>query len=162
MDFASRTVRINADSSYQVKLSSLIHECGHVRIFLSRVRRPDHRICGSTLAEQCLLVGRREPRARSSRISMLQEEMDAWENGESLAKSLSVRYNRGVLEKDRVKALMTYVNYTACRMRMCEEEQLVRTNLASALSGFVKFEVTRSKQRTSAVKKTEKRRQRVK
>jgi hypothetical protein len=93
---------------------------------------------------------------------MLQEEMDAWENGESLAKSLSVRYNRGVLEKDRVKALMTYVNYTACRMRMCEEEQLVRTNLASALSGFVKFEVTRSKQRTSAVKKTEKRRQRVK
>ena len=84
---------------------------------------------------------------------MSQEEMDAWENGESLAKSLSVRYNRSVLEKDRVKALMTYVNHTACRMRMCEEEQVVRTNLASALSGFVKFVVARSKQRTFAVKK---------
>jgi hypothetical protein len=153
VDFASRTVKINAKSPYQVKLSTLIHECGHVRIFLSRVRRPDRRICGSTLAEQCLLVGRREPRARSSRISTLQEEMDAWENGESLAKSLSVRYNRSVLEKDRVKALMTYVNHTACRMRMCEEEQVVRTNLASALRGFVKFEVARSKQRTFAVKK---------
>jgi hypothetical protein len=84
---------------------------------------------------------------------MLQEEMDAWENGETLAKSLSVRYNQSVLEKDRVKALMTYVQHTACRMRMSEEEQVVRTNLASALSGFVKFEVARSKLRTVAVKK---------
>jgi len=160
VDFEAKTVRINAQNAYQVRLSSLIHECGHVRIFLSRLRRPDRRICGSTLAEQCLLVGRREPRARSSRISTLQEEMDAWENGESLAKSLSVRYNRRVLEKDRVRALMTYVTYTACRMRMCEEEKVVRMNLHAALDGFVKFEVARYKKRFSAVKKLGKRKNR--
>ena len=149
VDFASRSVVINRESSYQIKLSSLIHECGHVRIFLSRVRNPYNRICGSTLSEQCFLVGRREPRGRSSRISMLQEELDAWESGESLARSLAVRYNKKLLEKDRVTALMTYVNYTACRMRMNETEKAVRINLETALRGFVKHAVSKAQQRYS-------------
>jgi hypothetical protein len=161
VDFSTRMVRINSDSPYQIRISSLIHECGHVRIFMSRMRNPENRICGSTLSEQCLLVGRREPRARSSRISLLQEEMDAWEQGERLAKSLSVRYNRGVLERDRVRALMTYVNFTACRMRMCRKERTVRNNLEHALRGFVKFAVDRSKKRPVIVKKPAKYKQRL-
>jgi len=153
VDFAARTVCINSESTYQIKLSSLIHECGHVRIFLSRVRRPGSRICGSTLAEQCLLVGRREPRARSSRISLLQEEMDAWESGEELAKGLAVRYNRCVFEKDRVRALMTYVAYTAGRMRMCETEQNVRRNLESTFEGLVKLEMAKAKRKSVVSRK---------
>jgi hypothetical protein len=118
VDFGERTVTIDSSKSYQIRLSSLIHECGHVRIFLRRRRNPRDRICGSTLREFCRALGRRDARGRSSRISVLQEELDAWDVGMELAKKLSIRYTRKIIEKDRVKALMTYIQYTAAPMRM--------------------------------------------
>lgn len=145
VDFSNRVVEINAERPYQVRLSSLIHECGHVRIFFSRLRNPEARVCGCTLKEQCLLVGRREQRARSSRISMLHEEIEAWESGMALAKTLSVRYNKSIVEKDRVKALMTYVSFAAQRMRMNKAERAVRVKFESALQGFIAQAISKAK-----------------
>jgi len=136
VDFSNRLVEIDARRPYQVRLSSLIHECGHVKIFFSRLRNPAARVCGCTLKEQCLSVGRREQRARSSRISTLHEELEAWESGMALAKTLSVRYNKRVVEKDRVKALMTYVLFTAQRMRMKKAERALIGSKAKRTRSF--------------------------
>ena len=148
VDFSTKTVRIDGRHPYQLKLSSLIHECGHVDIFLRRVRRPQERIAGNTLAEHFLDVGRGCPAARASRLSTLQEEMDAWEAGQRLVKRLNVRYKRSIFEKDRVRSLMTYVAFTASRMRMTKEEQTVRINLNKALESLEKFTVARVKKRS--------------
>jgi len=147
VDLASRLVTINAQSTYQIRLSSLIHECGHVRIHLSRKRKPLERICGASLKEQALCTGRRDHRSRRCRISILQEEMDAWESGAQLAKMLGVRYTKQILEKDRTSALMTYVSFAACRMRMNREEMKVRQQLDSALQMYIGYVSSRAKAR---------------
>ena len=151
VDFDTKTVRIDGRHPYQLKLSSLIHECGHVDIFLRRARRPRERISGRTLLEFSMNVGRSRCSARSSRLATLQEELDAWDAGERLVKQLAVRYKRGIFEKDRVQSLMTYVTFTASRMRMSKEEQSVHLKLDDALAGLVKFTITRVKK--SSLKK---------
>lgn len=122
VDFEEKTVTINSRCSYQIRLASLIHECGHVGIFASRLRAPQARVCGSTLGEALESKGRGDLRGRASRISLLHEEIEAWEVGESLARRLKVRYVRKVLEKDRVRALMSYIKFAACRMRSSKNE----------------------------------------
>jgi len=117
VELLSRTVTLDAAAPYQKKLAALIHECGHVRIFMSRLRKPTTRVCGASLREDLLAKGRCDRRGRSARLSLLQEEMEAWESGERLARSLGVRYTRRVLEKNRTWALMTYVSHAAARMR---------------------------------------------
>lgn len=117
VDFGERLVSINASDPYPIRIASALHECGHVLIFLSRCRRPQKRFSGSTLKEQCLLKGRRTPRSRAARIACLQEELDAWDRGLDLAQRLGVRVNKRILEKDRVKALMSYVGFAASPMR---------------------------------------------
>lgn len=149
VDFSTKTVRIDGRHSYQIKLSSLIHECGHVDIFRKRVRCPRLRVCGRTLEEHFFEVGRGRSTARASRLATLQEEMDAWEAGQRLGKRLAVRYKRSIFEKDRVKSLMSYVAFTASRMRMSEEEETVRMNLNNALTNLVKFTIARVKRRAS-------------
>ena len=117
VELLSRVVTINASAPYQKRVAALIHECGHVRIFLRRLRRPGARVCGVSLREDLLGKGRCDHRGRSSRICLLQEEMEAWDSGEQLAKALGVRYERRGLEKTRTSSLMTYVEHAASRMR---------------------------------------------
>lgn len=117
VDFEERRVSINSSDAYYVRIGSALHECGHILIFLARCRNPVKRFSGSTLQEQCFLKGRRKPRSRRFRIACLQEELDAWDRGLDLAVRLGVRVNKKVLEKDRIKALMTYVGYAAAPMR---------------------------------------------
>ena len=117
VDFAERVVNINKSDAYPIRLATALHECGHVLIFFSRFRRPQKRFSGSTLKEQCLLKGRRAPRTRSARIACLQEELDAWDRGLDLAARLGVRISKKTVEKDRVKALMTYIGYAGAPMR---------------------------------------------
>lgn len=123
IDFAERSVHINACDPYQVRLSSALHECGHLMIFLARCRKPRKTVSGSTLREQCFLKGRRKPRSRNFRIATLQEELDAWDKGLELASTLKIRLNKSVLEKDRLKCLMTYVSYAAAPMRCCSKRR---------------------------------------
>lgn len=117
VDLLARVVSINASNCYQTRLATLMHECGHVQIFLSRIRSPKLRLCGCSLLEDFGSVGRCDRRGRAARLSLLQEEIQAWDLGEDLAKRLSLRFTRKHLEKVRVSALMTYVHFTAAQMR---------------------------------------------
>ena len=108
VDLLARVVSINASNCYQTRLATLMHECGHVQIFLSRIRSPKVRLCGCSLLEDFGSVGRCDRRGRAARLSLLQEEIQAWDLGEDLAKRLSLRFTRKHLEKVRVLALMTY------------------------------------------------------
>lgn len=117
VDLLERVVTINAASGYQARLAALLHECGHVRIFLSRMRRPNKRVFGVSLVEDLGCSGRCDRRGRRARLALLQEEIAAWDSGEQLAGQLQVRFARGKLEKLRQESLMTYVHFTASRMR---------------------------------------------
>ena len=41
-------------------------------------------------------------------VCVLEEEIEAWERGAKLAKRLGISYPKAVMERERVRALMTY------------------------------------------------------
>lgn len=114
---AGHVVQINKRLSYPVKVATLMHECGHVSIFMSRTRNQSLRIAGANFREFFLEVGRMSLRGRASRLCVLEEEIAAWQRGEDLAKRLGVRFSRGAFERTRTLCLMTYVKWSGDRMR---------------------------------------------
>ena len=117
MDPMDRTVYINSRQCYESRLAATLHECGHVNIFLQRLRNPGRRYAGTTLCETELGEGRGSRRRRSSRVGVLEEEAAAWQYGEVLAEKLSVRYKKGFFDATRTRCLMTYVKWAAASMR---------------------------------------------
>ena len=102
-------VTINSRCSYQTRLAVLLHECGHVAIYRKRRRSPMKRIHGCTFRDWWQGSGRYLRGSRAKKLSILDEELAAWEIGAKLAKRLKVRYSHRAFEKCRVACLMTYV-----------------------------------------------------
>lgn len=152
VELLSRVVTLDAQASYQKKLSACIHECGHVQIFLSRCKNPRERVCGATLKEDIASVGRCDKRGRRSRIALLQEEMEAWEAGLRLAASLKIRYAKGELERVRTECLMSYVAHVAAPMRQNKTEAVAWEKLSSAMKQYVSVVRRRS---VRSVRKTQ-------
>jgi hypothetical protein len=117
VDFGSKVVLINALCCYQTRLATVLHECGHIVVHCQRLRKPRERVAGSSILEDVLRKGRCDERGRASRLSVLQEELTAWDNGVKLALRLGVTYAKGHFERLRTAALMTYVGWTAAQMR---------------------------------------------
>ena len=113
-----RLVTIDARLSSPALLATLLHECGHVCIFLHRRRRPKARVAGATWSESWKNRGRCSPRARVGRLAELQEEMEAWDRGEALARRLRLRISRRVYERVRLSCLMTYTCWAGECMRV--------------------------------------------
>jgi hypothetical protein len=123
VDFGAKVVVLNSLCCYQTRLATLLHECGHVGVHLQRLRRPRERLAGFSLLEDLTGGGRCDERGRASRLSVLQEELVAWDNGAKLALRLGVTYAKGRFERLRTAALMTYVDWTAARMRKTKKRR---------------------------------------
>ena len=110
-------VILDARQPLPVRLCRLLHECGHVAIDAKRrqggwaARAP--RRAGATLRELYVGAGRLRARRLACELAQLHEEIEAWEEGEGLARRLRLRLPRGRFERERVQALMTYVRSAA-------------------------------------------------
>jgi hypothetical protein len=113
----SKIIFINKNLTVSSQLSSLLHECGHVEIFKSRLFSPQKRVSGSTLNEWLDDDDSRYATKRSQ-ISELTEEIDAWTRGELLANKLKIRIPRESFNNIRTRCLLTYVRRTA-RPKKC-------------------------------------------
>lgn len=101
------SVTINRRQSYQTRLVSALHECGHVLIHARRRNDKKRRVAGCSFNEFWHGRGRRKHAVRL-KLSTLQEEIAAWDQGEVLARRLGIRYTRKVFERCRARALLTY------------------------------------------------------
>ena len=91
------------------KTCTLLHESGHVLVYNARKRgrKKERRIAGSTLRESYTLGSSRA----ADRISIINEEVEAWDRGERLGARLSIRIHRPTYIKIRSRCLMSYVRW---------------------------------------------------
>jgi hypothetical protein len=111
--FDSQIVSIDSRMRLDSKLSTLLHECGHVEVLFSRVRNPKKRFGGATLKEWLKnnMSGVRP--TKHSKICNVAEEIEAWDRGELLAKKLNLRLRMKTFRCVRTRALLTYVRDAA-------------------------------------------------
>lgn len=104
-----KIVTINENEIPASKIISALHECGHIAIWKCRVRNPRRKLCGSTLGASNRLLNKVDSKmSRTERIAVVEEEIEAWNRGERLAKRLKIRVNKKLFMSGRTKALMTY------------------------------------------------------
>lgn len=115
VDFTERSVRIDIRAQPQQRVAMLLHECGHVLIWLARRSSLRKRVCGLTYKEWLTDTGPARKRTTTARLATLHEEVEAWERGRALGARLRVRENRAVSEKMRATCLMTYVRWASAR-----------------------------------------------
>lgn len=102
-------MHLSSQGSYQSRLATLLHECGHVIVWQRRRRDKTRRVCGASFHEWMQAKGRCRVRTKRVALATLQEEMAAWDLGEKLARRLKVRFSLAHFERERTRALLTYV-----------------------------------------------------
>jgi len=115
--FATARVLINSKAAPASQLSVLLHECGHVDVLQHRLKNRRVRVAGATLGQWGRTSNTRSRQNLGVRISVVTEEIEAWDRGEAIAKRLKIRYNRKTFKNVRTRALMTYFRWTARRRR---------------------------------------------
>ena len=99
-----KEINICSRKGVEKKLYALLHECGHalIRENWSKFSKefPAHAECG---------YDGRKNRTDSYRISLVEEEYEAWKRGKRLAKRLGIKFDEERYEKHKVQCLMSYM-----------------------------------------------------
>jgi len=108
--FTAMKVTVQQQLAPQAKLATLLHECGHVLVYLSRWKRRRLRVAGQTWAEWCRL---RRYRSKRAKLLVLHEEIVAWERGRRLGKRLKLKLPEATRVNVETRCLMSYVRHAA-------------------------------------------------
>ena len=108
--FDDKTVYINSKATKNSQLSTLLHECGHVHIFMERHQNRKRRCAGATWAQWNRLPSTRRLPLKD-KILTVTEEIDAWDRGMDLRKKLNIRVPLRTYRMVRTRSLMTYIRW---------------------------------------------------
>ncbi len=108
--FSDKKIFIDKRSTLENQLYSILHECGHIlqhqnKSSFNRSFKYQH------VAEN----DKRKERSYAYRLSVLEEEIDAWKRGKKLAKRLNIKIDEIKFEKYKAKYTMTYVDWAASK-----------------------------------------------
>ena len=109
VDLQSRVVLYQKKASRATVVSTLLHEAGHVLLYLNRRRAPTKAVAGMTWRR----FWRSTRRSRDGDLRLLQEEIAAWDRGWALGQRLKLRVARRTYDQHRTRCLMTYVRWAA-------------------------------------------------
>ena len=102
-----KLICIDSRMGIEKRLYTLIHECGHLLI--------EDR--WSAYAKKYLHAGvrgdGRKMRSAKYRVSIIEEEVEAWEKGYRLAKRLNLYIDEEGFVKDKTEALMSYFEWAS-------------------------------------------------
>ena len=101
-----KEINICSRKGIEKKLYGLLHECGHalIRENWTKFQKefPAHAACG---------YDRRKNRTDGYRVSLVEEEYEAWKRGKRLAKRLGIQIDEERFEKHKTKCLMSYMHW---------------------------------------------------
>jgi hypothetical protein len=112
--FEERTVYINSKTTKNAQLSTLLHECGHVHIFMER-QRCKRRRCGGATWSQWKRLPDTNRLPLKDKILTVAEEIEAWDRGLDLRKKLRIRVPLRTYRMVQTRSLMTYVRWCGKR-----------------------------------------------
>ncbi len=104
-----RLIKICSKPSLQSQLIGLIHECGHVILDESR----DYWIKYERGWPKVRTKDKRLKKSAIHRIQLLEEEIEAWNKAEILAKELRIKINVKMFHQIKYYCLMHYVKFSA-------------------------------------------------
>jgi len=108
--FSDRKIFIDKRSNLENQLYSILHECGHI------LQHQNKSIFNKSFKYQHVAENdKRKARSYAYRLSVLEEEIDAWKRGKKLAKRLNIKLDEIKFEKYKAKYTMTYVNWAASK-----------------------------------------------
>lgn len=109
--FTDKKVYIGQRSSMENQIYSLLHECGHI------LQHQKKSVFNKSFKYQHYAQeDKRKARSYAYRISVLEEEIDAWKRGKKLAYKLKIDIDENKFEKYKAKYTMTYVNWAASQV----------------------------------------------
>lgn len=101
-----KEINICSRKGIEKKLYGLLHECGHalIRENWTKFQKefPAHAACG---------YDRRKNRTDGYRVSLVEEEYEAWKRGKRLAKRLGIELDEERYEKHKTKCIMSYMHW---------------------------------------------------
>lgn len=110
VDFEDMQVVVNSRYRPGSQLAQLAHECGHILI-------TDEEIDARFSKGYPLLGNSRYRHNLVHRITVVEEEVEAWKRGEDLLKSMNINYDKDVFAACKAKSLKSYFKWT-CRAKL--------------------------------------------
>jgi hypothetical protein len=106
VNFNTKIININKDTKISSQIITLLHECGHILIYMQRKKYKYKYIVGSTWKDwHNLFINR----TKKTKILILEEEIEAWNRGKKLAKRLKIKIQTKLWNYHKTRALMTYI-----------------------------------------------------
>lgn len=106
--YSEGVIKIKSGTSFQSQLISLLHECGHLKL---NTVYPDYNSrFGLGIPKKNIKSWTRRP---IHRIQLLEEEIEAWNVGEHLAKELHLRVDKRLWRQIRFRCLGLYLAWAS-------------------------------------------------
>ncbi len=102
VDFYDKNIIITSRQRPELKLYTLLHEIGHVLIRSHKEYRRKFPCYNNTLQAN-----------KKERVCTVEEEVMAWNTAYELACEMKIRINKQTFERDKTKALMSYIKWAA-------------------------------------------------
>lgn len=107
VNFDTKTVEINKCTKLSNQITTLLHECGHILIYIQRKKYKLKTILGLNWNQWEKIFENKK--SKKKYISILHEEIEAWDRGKKLAKRLKIKIKNKVWNYHRTRCLMTYI-----------------------------------------------------
>lgn len=104
---ALRNVTINTAMSKSTMLYSILHEAGHISLF----SKPGY--IEKYSDGYIRLAQGKNTKSLLHRMDVLAEELAAWDEGEEIAKGLSIEFDSSGYKAERNRSMKTYVEWVA-------------------------------------------------
>lgn len=103
-----KQITVSSKNRIENRLYSLLHECGH-----ALVRTNKSNFARQYPAHAEVNYDKRVTNSRKYKVSVLEEEVEAWKRGLRLANRLGIEIDEDKYNKLKTKCLMSYINW-AC------------------------------------------------
>jgi hypothetical protein len=109
VDFDNKIININNNTNITSQIITILHECGHILIYLQRKKYKNKKIVGLSWYDWNKIFIKN--RTLKNKISILEEEIESWNRGLKLAKKLNIKVKKKIYQYHRIRALKSYIKY---------------------------------------------------
>ena len=105
LSYEDRTIYIHTRQGIENQVYSLLHECGHLLIFL------DNKSFERSYPMYAYAATKRQEGTNKWKVSVIAEEYEAWKRGRKLAAKLNIPVDKKKYDKAMTDAIMSYIKW---------------------------------------------------